>query len=149
VSRSSVVIAVDRGTIVGVSEAPVRIDKWLWAARFFKTRALASDAVKGGKVDANGDTAKPSKAVKPGDRLQITVGQNRIELIVQATAEKRGPASVAQGLYEETEQSIARREKLAMQRKAQPMFDPGMRPTKRDRRELERQRAEERRRGLR
>lgn len=127
----------------------MRIDKWLWAARFFKTRALASDAVKGGKVDANGDTAKPSKAVRPGDRLEITIGQNRVELEIRATAEKRGPVSVARKLYEETEASVARREKLAMQRRAQPMFDPGMRPTKRDRRQLERQRAEERRRGLR
>lgn len=132
-----------------MSDDPVRIDKWLWAARFFKTRALATDAIKGGKVDVNGVAAKPSKDVRPGDEILVTVGQNRIELVVRGTAEKRGPASVAQTLYEETAASVERRERLAAQRKSQPIFDPGMRPTKRDRRQLERQRDEERRRGLR
>src|SRR5436305_13214547 len=88
----------------------VRIDKWLWAARFFKTRSLATDAVTGGKVEVNGERAKPAKSVKPGDELKLRLGPYEHILIVRGLAERRGPASVAQSLYEETEASRAARQ---------------------------------------
>ena len=91
----------------------VRIDKWLWAARFFKTRALASDAVKGGRVHVNGQAAKPAKDVRPGDRLEITVGRIRFTVDVVATSERRGPPAEAQRLYDETPESRAERERVA------------------------------------
>jgi ribosome-associated heat shock protein Hsp15 len=122
------------------SLAPVRIDKWLWAARFFKTRSLASEAVDGGKIQVNGDRAKPSKAVKPGDEVRVRLGPYEHLLIVQGTAERRGPASVAATLFRETEESRAAREKLHWQlTAAAPAMEPEKgRPTKRDRRDLER-----------
>ena len=89
----------------------MRIDRWLWAARFFKTRGAATDAVAGGKAHVNGVRVKPSKDVRAGDRLEVTIGDVRRELVVRAVAEKRGPASVAATLYEETPESIADREK--------------------------------------
>ncbi|HEU4973777.1 MAG TPA: RNA-binding S4 domain-containing protein [Baekduia sp.] len=127
--------------------APVRIDKWLWAARFFKTRGLAADAVKGGRVHVNGRAAKPSKDVVPGDRLEIGKGELELEVIVRGTAERRGPASVASQLYEETAASMTARERLREERRLiQPvMGEQGGRPTKRDRRRFERE-AEARRR---
>jgi len=118
----------------------VRIDKWLWAARFFKTRPLAADAVKGGRVELDGARVKASKEVSAGDELQITIGQTRRTVIVRAISDKRGPAPVAQTLYEETPQSIAAREAAAEVRRLQsppPGADLGMRPTKRDRRRLD------------
>jgi ribosome-associated heat shock protein Hsp15 len=118
----------------------VRIDKWLWAARFFKTRTLAADAVKGGRVELGGARVKASKEVAAGDELQITIGQTRRTVIVRAVSDKRGPAKVAVTLYEETPQSIAAREAAAEQRRLQspaPGADLGMRPTKRDRRRLD------------
>jgi ribosome-associated heat shock protein Hsp15 len=119
---------------------PVRIDRWLWAARLVKTRALAAEAVKGGRVHVNGRAIKPSRDVKPGDTVEVTVGRIRREVVVRGTAERRGPAKEAVLLYEETEQSIAAREHARLQRKAEPVFDAGPRPTKRDRRRLDRSR---------
>lgn len=95
----------------------VRLDKWLWAARFFKTRALARQAVEGGKVELNGVRAKPAKIVRPGDKLRISKGSDKIEVIVKALAEQRGPAKVAVTLYEETESSRELRARLAQERK--------------------------------
>ena len=79
----------------------VRLDRWLWAARFYKSRGLAHDACVGGKVDANGHAAKPSRLVRPGDRLQVTVGEWRRDVIVRALASRRGPAAEARALYED------------------------------------------------
>jgi ribosome-associated heat shock protein Hsp15 len=117
----------------------VRIDRWLWAARFFKTRGAATEAVLGGRAHVNGVRVKPSKEVRAGDRLEVTVGDARREVIVRAVAEKRGPASVAAALYEETPESIARREQRSLERRlARPLgADLGARPTKRDRRRLD------------
>ena len=119
--------------------APVRVDKWLWAARLLKTRALAAEAVKGGRVHVNGNAVKPSRDLRPGDRLELSVGQRRMVVDVRATSERRGPAKEAALLYEETQESIAARERLAAQRRldATPRPQPGGRPTKRDRRRLD------------
>ena len=119
----------------------VRLDKWLWAARFFKTRSLATDAVAGGKIELNGERAKPAKAVKPGDEVRVRLGPYEHILIVRALADRRGPASVAQTLYEETEASRQARERLAEQLKLAPgsfIYEEKGRPTKKDRRELSR-----------
>lgn len=118
----------------------VRVDKWLWAARFFKTRSQASEAVNAGHVELNGDRARPARLVKPGDELRIRVHQNTFVVIVRGLSDRRGPASVAQGLYEETEHSRRERERLAEQRRLAPTpaFEEGGRPTKRDRRDLSR-----------
>jgi ribosome-associated heat shock protein Hsp15 len=117
----------------------VRVDKWLWAARLAKTRSLAAEAVTGGRVEINGQRVKPSKEVRAGDEIEITTGPYRRVVIVQALAERRGPAKEAALLYEETADSIAARERLAAQRRleAAPRPQPGGRPTKRDRRRLE------------
>lgn len=114
----------------------VRIDKWLWAARFYKSRSLASEAVKGGLVQANGGRVKPSREIQAGDRLEITLGQERRTVVVAATAERRGPASQAALLYDETAASIAERERRAAEARLAhaPGADRGARPTKRDRR---------------
>ena len=116
-----------------------RIDRWLWAARFYKTRTAATDAVAGGRVHLNGARVKPAKDVRPGDTLEVTIGDTRREVVVVAVAERRGPASLAQSLYEETPDSIARREQRAADRRfARPLgADLGARPTKQDRRRLE------------
>jgi ribosome-associated heat shock protein Hsp15 len=117
----------------------VRLDKWLWAARFFKTRSLATEAVAGGKVDVNGERAKPAKPIKPGDEVRLRLGPYEHILIVRDLGERRGPASVAQSLYEETEASRAERERLAAQLKLAPamfVYEEKGRPTKKDRREL-------------
>lgn len=118
----------------------LRIDKWLWAARFFKTRSLASDAVEGGKVHLNGIRVKPAKAVSPGDRLEIRVGRFEFTVIVLGLAARRGPASEAAQLYEETAESRAAREALAAQLKVEsvPGAERQGRPTKRDRRHIKR-----------
>jgi ribosome-associated heat shock protein Hsp15 len=117
----------------------VRIDRWLWAARFFKTRGLATDAVAGGHVRVNGARVKPAKDVRLGDRLEITVAGSRRDVVVRGLAEKRGPASTAATLYEESPESVARREQQALDRRmARPLgADLGSRPTKRDRRRLD------------
>ena len=116
----------------------VRIDKWLWAARFFKTRAMATEAVNGGRVHLNGQRIKASRAVKINDLYEIQRGFERIHVVVNILADRRGPASVAQTLYTETEQSMERREKEAAQRKMARLQRPVMdrRPTKRERRKL-------------
>jgi ribosome-associated heat shock protein Hsp15 len=97
-----------------VSEG-ARIDSWLWAARFFKTRSLAKQAIEGGKVQVDGAKAKPSKAVQPGDVLDIRKGDQRWTVVVEAVASKRGPARVAESLYRETEESVAARQQSAEQ----------------------------------
>ena len=119
----------------------VRIDKWLWAARFFKTRSLATEAVAGGKVDLNGERAKPAKAVKPGDEVRLRLGPYEHVLMVRDLGERRGPASVAATLYEETAASRAERERLAAQLRIAPagfVYEEKGRPTKKDRRDLTR-----------
>jgi ribosome-associated heat shock protein Hsp15 len=123
-------------------DAPVRLDKWLWAARFFKNRGLATEAVNGGRVHLNGQAVKPSKDVKPGDELEITIGEDRRTIVVHGTAERRGSATVARALYEETPESVVERERRAEQRRlARPLgTDLGARPTKRDRRRFEKTR---------
>ena len=118
----------------------VRIDKWLWAARFYKSRSLAADAVSGGLAQLNGARVKPSKEVAAGDELEVTTGQTRRVVIVRALSERRGPAKEAVKLYEETPASVAARELAAEQRRLQsppPGADLGIRPTKRDRRRLD------------
>jgi ribosome-associated heat shock protein Hsp15 len=116
----------------------VRIDKWLWAARFFKTRSLASDAVDNGKVRLGGERIKPARAVKPGDLLAIDNGAENWEVTVMGISDKRGAAPVARLLYAETEASITRRANEAEGRKL--YREPGSmikgRPTKHDRRAL-------------
>jgi ribosome-associated heat shock protein Hsp15 len=119
----------------------VRIDKWLWAARFFKTRSLAQDAVELGRVRINGQRIKPSREVRGGEMLQIERSGDRLEVCVRALSSVRGPASVAQTLYEETEESRQRREQQAAMRRlaAEPALAiPKGRPTKRDARALKR-----------
>ena len=117
----------------------MRIDKWLWAARFFKTRGVATEAVTGGHVHVNGERVKPARDVKPGDRLEIRRGQQRFTVTVMALADRRGPASAAAALYEEDAESIAAREKARDERRlaAPPGADLSARPTKRDRRRLD------------
>lgn len=121
-------------------DAKQRIDKWLWAARFFKTRSLATDAVEGGKVHLNGIRVKPAKAVSPGDKLEIRVGRFEFAVIVRGLAARRGPASEAAQLYEETVESRAAREALAVLLKSEavPGAERQGRPTKRDRRHIKR-----------
>lgn len=116
----------------------IRIDKWLWAARFYKTRSLATDAVSGGKARLNGAPTKPARDVKPGDRLDIFNGETRWQVVVLGLSDKRGPASEARQLYEETPDSIAAREAEQMRRKFtnEPAAEIHGRPTKRDRRQL-------------
>ena len=117
----------------------VRIDKWLWAARFFKTRGAATEAVLGGHVQVNGARVKPARDVVVGDRLEITKAQERWTVEVAGLADRRGPASVAQSLYEETPESAAERQKRRDERRlARPIgADLSERPTKRDRRRLD------------
>ena len=117
----------------------VRVDKWLFAARFFKSRALAVEAIEGGKVEVNGDRVKPSRDLKPGDRVWLRLGPYEHTVVVRVVSERRGPASVAATFYEETPESRAAREKHAwMLKHAAPTIEPGAgRPTKRDRRDLD------------
>lgn len=118
----------------------VRIDKWLWAARLYKSRSLAAEAVSGGRAQLNGARVKPSREVAVGDELEVTTGQTRRIVIVRGLSERRGPAKEAVKLYEETPASLAARELAAEQRRLQsppPGADLGMRPTKRDRRRLD------------
>ena len=116
----------------------IRIDKWLWAARFFKTRSLATDAVNGGKIKLNGTQTKPARDIKVGDRLDIYNGDTRWTVIVAALSAKRGPAVEARQLYEETAESITARETEQARRKLEhePAADLHGRPTKRDRRQM-------------
>jgi ribosome-associated heat shock protein Hsp15 len=116
----------------------LRIDKWLWAARFFKTRSLAVTAVESGKVMVNGTRVKPAKAIGIGDMLEIRAGKFRFEVEVLGLSSKRGGAPEAQKLYRETDDSRTRREALIAQLRAQPQPAFKGRPTKRDRRAIER-----------
>jgi ribosome-associated heat shock protein Hsp15 len=118
----------------------LRIDKWLWAARFYKTRSLAVEEIDRGRVEVNGQAVKPAREVKPGDLVAVRQGPVRREVVVKGLSGLRGPAPVAQQLYEETRESIAAREQAAEQRRLSP--EPGQsiehgRPTKRGRRELD------------
>ena len=125
----------------------VRLDKWLWAARFFKTRSVAAEAIAGGKVLVAGDRAKPAKLLQAGDEVRIRLGPYEHVVHVRALSERRGPATVAATLYQETADSLAARAKLAEQLRMAPaafVYEEKGRPTKRDRRELDRLRDERR-----
>lgn len=116
----------------------VRIDKWLWAARFFKTRSLAARACELGRVRFNGQNAKPAREVRVGDMLRVTNDGGEFEIEILQLNEVRGPASVAQGMYRETEESREIRLKVAAERRAARMFEqlPAARPSKRDRKRI-------------
>jgi ribosome-associated heat shock protein Hsp15 len=123
----------------------VRLDKWLWAARFFKTRSLAADAIGAGKVQVNGDRPKPAKLLQLGDEVSIRLGPYQHVVMVRGLSERRGPATVAVTLYEETSDSLAARAKLADQLRMAPaafVFEEKGRPTKKDRRDIGRVRGE-------
>lgn len=122
-----------------MTDETMRLDKWLWAARFFKTRAIAADAVDGGKVHLNDERVKRAKNLRVGDEVRLRMGPYEHRVIVRALSERRGPATEAQTLYEELEESRAAREALQAQRRIESM---GMqresaRPTKRERRQLD------------
>lgn len=122
------------------SDGKVRLDKWLWAARFYKTRSLSSEEIDKGRVTVNGQVAKPSRDVKPGDVLELRSGPVVRTLVVRALSGVRGPAPVAALLYDETAESLARRQDQAEQRRLAP--EPALalqqgRPTKRDRRDMQ------------
>jgi ribosome-associated heat shock protein Hsp15 len=125
--------------------ARVRIDKWLWAARFFKTRSLAARACELGRIEANGQAAKASREVHVGDMLQVKNDSGDFEVEVLILSEMRGPAAIAQTLYHETEASQAARLKVAAERKEMPHFDAfrAGKPSKRNRRDLDRLRGRE------
>jgi ribosome-associated heat shock protein Hsp15 len=125
----------DNGIMTGV-----RMDKWLWAARFFKTRSLAARACDLGRIAANGQPAKPAREVRPGDLLQVKNDGGDFQVEVLALSAMRGPAAVAQSLYRETEASRELRLKLAEERRAMPHFEASRegKPSKRDRREIDR-----------
>ncbi len=117
----------------------MRLDKWLWVARFYKTRALAADEVGKGRVQVNGQTAKAAKELRPGDRLDMRQGQIARSVLVLGLSAVRGPAPQAQALYQETPESLERREKAAEQRRLAPEPSATIsqgRPTKQDRRKL-------------
>ena len=121
------------------SGGKVRIDKWLWAARFFKTRTLAKTAIEGGKVQLEGQRVKVSREISPGDRLRIRQGWDEREIVVKATSEQRRSAPIAQTLYEETEESTLRRARAAEARKAAgSLARPSHKPGKHERKALER-----------
>jgi ribosome-associated heat shock protein Hsp15 len=119
----------------------LRLDKWLWAARFFKTRSLAAEAVTGGKVTMHGDRVKPARPLQVGDLLSIRLGPYEHVVRVRELSARRGPAPVAATLYEETAESLAARTRLAEQLRLSPaplVYEEKGRPTKRDRREIDR-----------
>jgi len=122
-----------------MSADSVRLDRWLWAARFFKTRALASAAIAGGKVHENGTRAKPAKQLRVGDSLRLRIGPYEWLIAVRALSERRGPPKDAQRLYEESPDGRAARERLAEAHKIAPApaYRGKGRPTKKDRRKLE------------
>jgi len=123
-----------------MADSRVRLDRWLWAARFFKTRALAAAAVAGGKVQINGTRAKPAKQLQVGDSVRVRVGPYEWLVTVRALSERRGPPKTAQLLYEEAPEGRAARERLAEQHKIAPApaYQGKGRPTKKERREIER-----------
>jgi ribosome-associated heat shock protein Hsp15 len=117
----------------------VRVDKWLWAARFFKSRGAATEAVVGGRVHVNSARVKPSKEIRPSDTVEVRVGEVRWTVVVTGVTDKRGSASVAATLYDETPESLAGRERHAAERKLAraPGADVGPRPTKQARRRID------------
>ena len=117
----------------------MRLDKWLWAARLFKTRGLAQQAIMGGRVRLNGDRVKPAHAVRPGDALQVRIQEIEWDVVVRGLSQRRGPAAEARKLYEESAAGEAARQKVMDQRRwgAEPAAGLKGRPTKRDRRLLE------------
>jgi len=135
VSTTRTILPYENGYMNGV-----RIDKWLWAARFFKTRSLAARACELGRVEAGGQMSKASREVRAGDLLKVRNGSGEFEIEVLGVSEMRGPSPVAQMLYRETEASREARIRLAEERKAMPVFEPlhKGRPSKRERRALER-----------
>jgi ribosome-associated heat shock protein Hsp15 len=129
--------SIDRDT---AGPGRVRVDKWLWAARFYKTRSLAADAIGGGKILVNGERVKPAKLLQAGDEVRLRLGPYEHIVHVRELSERRGPATVAATLYQETDASIAVRTKLAEQLRMAPaafVYEEKGRPTKRDRREIE------------
>ncbi|MDX1756910.1 MAG: ribosome-associated heat shock protein Hsp15 [Marinobacter sp.] len=118
----------------------VRLDKWLWAARLFKTRSLAKDAIEGGKVHYNNQRCKPGKLVEPGARLTVRQGWQERVVVVDGLSDRRRGAPEAQKLYHETEESIRKREERAWQRKTMQaaQLPPARRPSKKDRRDIKR-----------
>lgn len=120
------------------SDEDLRLDKWLWVARFFKTRGLAQEAIKGGKVEINGERPKPARQVRIGDTLRVRRGQFETVVRVVALSRQRGPASVAAALYEESAESIERRQALARELRLTAASAPRFagRPSKRDRRHI-------------
>lgn len=117
----------------------VRIDKWLWAARFFKTRSKAKEAVVGGKVHVNGERVKPARTVREGEALSITLANHRVRVVVKGLSDQRGSATIAQSLYEETQESMDKRAKQAENRRAAQtggQFMPRGKPNREDRRRL-------------
>lgn len=120
------------------SEDTLRLDKWLWAARFFKTRRLATDAISGGKVHLNGSRIKPSRMVRPGDKLNILRGETRFEIVIVKINRHRRPATEAQQLYKETENSLKTRLEMVEQKRleAHSRANRIRRPDKRQRRKL-------------
>jgi ribosome-associated heat shock protein Hsp15 len=123
---------------------PVRLDKWLWAARFYKTRSLATAAINAGEVRIDRERVKPAREVRPGEALQIRRGDDVVEVVVRELSTVRGPAPVAQRLYEETDESRRHREEAAERRRVarEPALDLRGRPTKRDARTLRRLRGD-------
>jgi ribosome-associated heat shock protein Hsp15 len=120
-----------------MEQEELRLDRWLWAARFFKTRSLAQQAIAGGHVHLNGQRVKAARVIRPGDRLDITRGEERFELRVLALAARRGPAATARGLYEESDASLAAREAArVLRRDLAGTRPPASRPDKRDRRRI-------------
>jgi ribosome-associated heat shock protein Hsp15 len=115
----------------------MRVDKWQWTARLFKTRALAAEAVKGGRVHVNGVAVKPSREVGPGDQLELTLGPLQRTVIARGAAERRVSAAEAANLYDETQESVAERERQAELRRLAGPVNRGGRPTKRDRRRFD------------
>jgi ribosome-associated heat shock protein Hsp15 len=128
------------------SEGRTRIDKWLWAARFYKTRALAADAIAGGKVQVNGERVKRAKPLQVGDEIRIRLGPYEHHVVVRELSDRRGPAVQAAALYEEKAESRAAREALGLQLKSlHSAFVPDRgRPTKKDRREINKLKGRER-----
>lgn len=122
------------------ADESVRLDKWLWASRFFKTRSIAAEAIDAGKVHVNGDRVKRAKEVRVGDTVRVRTGPYEHIVVVRGLSDKRGPAPVARELYEETEESLKEREKLREQLSLLPSaFIPNSaRPTKKDRRTMNR-----------
>ncbi|AOY02098.1 RNA-binding S4 domain-containing protein [Jeongeupia sp. USM3] len=119
--------------------AKVRLDKWLWAARFYKTRSLATEAIDAGHVHLNGDRAKPARTVKAGDRLRVLTAHGEFDVVVAQLSDRRGPAEVARTLYDETPESEARRAQQSLDRALVPTFEHPLskgRPTKKWRRQL-------------